>query len=745
MKKLLILVSLLVGCGQQAPSPERFGSIVPNPQGPAGNCDAGAAVCGTYPKSLVVNLAATDAGVVGHIAPANLATGTAANGSIPVVEDGGVTFHTYPPSTIAIDAGTFGQLPPARIAACTNGTSIVSIGGVETCSLIAIDAGTSGELPTARLVAADAGECLVMSGGVWTGAACPGGGIIAIDAGTKNQLPESRLVNCGTTGQVVTFNGTAMVCGTVATSGVTPGTSGQIYQTNATPAATWNTESGDCTISATGVQTCTQLQSGEIVAGATSGTLTCAAGATACGVAQGTQANGSNPNNVYLTPSAPGASCTGTAPCTPGSVYAQLALPGTTGSPAEPGFLVTSGGAGAVRLGPYSSSFDAIWFGNAALSPTTTNFSFLADTGSASTYLNGGTTLYLNIANAVGITLTPFQVLTSNTWNLGLGAADFGGGYNTIGLAKAVTIPTTSPGTAGDAIIWSGTTPNALHFVDASDTNTHSSAIGWDSTLSGDAIWLGTSTWTDANFQVGSNGSTATVLNTTQQGAFEVGGGSGTNAGGWTAQGLMVGNPSTAQATGAGVLQFAPETSLPTYCSTSLAACVYDNSNTAAVSNGLVVMDHSAMRTTLAPQVATLTGTGTSGADVNVLSDGTYLGVGKTVAGQTLILSVPLTSGSMCDVDFTCITRVTVAGSATTLGNGVSIRSLDAVTDIAGTVALAGGAVTSLQAKGPASFSTLPIQCTPSYTVANTYTLTAISCANCGTLDWTIKAKLLCD
>lgn len=49
--------------------------------------------------------------------------------------------------------------------------------------------------------------------------------------------------------------------------------------------------SGDCTTTSSGVVTCTQLQAGEITAGATTGTLTCAAGATACGITQSSTAN----------------------------------------------------------------------------------------------------------------------------------------------------------------------------------------------------------------------------------------------------------------------------------------------------------------------------------------------------------------------------------------------------------------------------------------------------------------------
>ena len=167
------------------------------------------------------------------------------------------------------------------------------------------------------------------------------------------------------------------------------------------------------------------------------------------------------------------------------------------------------------------------------------------------------------------------------------------------------------------------------------------------------------------------------------------------------------------------------------------------NSATASVSNGLVSMDSKGNRTTLAPQVATLSGTGTSGVDTQVLSDGAYAGFGKTVGSQTLILSSPILSGSACDVDWTCIARATVAGTyPTVVGNALIQLEIDGVTNIAGTVALAGGAITVLQNKAPASWSSAPISCTASYATANTYTITASACATCGTLDWYIKAKL---
>lgn len=305
-------------------------------------------------------------------------------------------------------------------------------------------------------------------------------------------------------------------------------------------------------------------------------------------------------------------------------------------------------------------------------------------------------------------------------------------------------IPTGPPTTAGDGIIWSDT--HGVHFTNHSDTSPYSSAIGWDSTISGDALWLNpasSGSFTDASMVLGSNGGSATVLNTGTTGGLTVGGSSGASAV-WNAQGFAIGNPSTEQASGSAILQFAPGT-VPTSCSTSLSACIYDNSATASVSNGLVSMDSKGNRTTLAPQVATLSGTGTSGVDTQVLSDGAYVGFGKTVGNQTLILSSPILSGSACDVDWTCIARVIVAGTApTTLGNALIQREIDGVTNIAGTVALAGGATTVLQNKAPGGWGSLPIECTPSYATANTYTIMAQSCANCGTVDWTIKAKLNC-
>ena len=562
--------------------------------------------------------------------------------------------------------------------------------------------------------------------------------VIAIDAGTKNQLPEARLVNCGTTGQVVTFNGSAMVCGTVATSGVTPGTSGQIYQTNATPAATWNTESGDCTISATGVQTCTQLQSGEIVAGATSGTLTCAAGATACGEVQASTAGATGASLTFTAQQSTNASPTG------GNIVNVL----QGGSPtAEAYWQVKRGSTVYASIGGWTgapASYGGLYFGPSVV-PGAANYTLLTD-GASAMILNtfAGGSLYLSVGGTSaggGTTAVVANAAGLQMFNAGL--TDFGGGTGVLGLGVASAIPTTSPSTAGNEDIFSSTSgTNALHFTNHSDTNTNSSAIGWDSTLSGDALWLGTSTWTDANFQIASNGSTATVLNTTQQGAFEVGGGSGTHAGGWTAQGLIVGNPGTVQATGAGVLQFAPETSLPTLCSTSLAACIYDNSNTSGQS-GLVSIDNVGMRTTLAPQMKALTGTGTSGLDVHVLSDGSWIGIGKTVNAQTQIATFPIALG-VCEVDWTCLGRITVAGTGTTLGTGLEVRTIDTVQNISGTVTTNGaGTANALINRNPYS-SVGPITCVGTYG-SSSLIVTATDAGSNGTTDWTIRAKILCD
>lgn len=698
----------------------------------------------------------------------------------------------------------------------------------------------------------------------------------------------------GVDGGSPTITGSGVVWQTPSISsiaGVPHGASAQMLLTNATPATAWTTESGDCTISATGVQTCTQLQGGEITAGASTGTLTCATGATACGETQTIAGNSSIPANMVWSPQAPGASCTTSQNCSPGSLVVNLAANGATGSPATPGFQVKYNGALVATLYP---DIAATQYGEMCMGSTACNGSnwAIASDGAANTQFNvpsGGTFgWYQNssgglasLSAATGFTLNTSESFTGGLTSPGLSQAstttspgtnmvftpqpctttspctsgnfdvnltapvgagaeadfvinrsgtgiayvggypgsgstysglwfgasgspvtpgalnftmitdstntflnspsssgslllregdgssaglgqismnqngvqlfrnqstyDWGGGVGVLVVTGPNTTPTSAPTVSGDTIMWSDSV--GYHFWDHSAAG--SSVVGWDSTVSGDAVWLTPSggTYTDATAVLSTNGA-STIVNakSTAGGILAVGGFSGTIAGAWNAQGISVGNPSTEQASGAGVLQFTPETSLPTSCSTSLSACIYDNGNTGAVSNGLVVMDNQKLKTTLAPQYSALGGTGTGGIDLQVLSDGAYIGFGKTVGSQTAIANFPVPSGSACDVDWTCIGRVTVAGTyPTTVGNAIIQRMADGVVDIAGTVALAGGAITTIQNKSPASYSSAPITCTASYATANTYTITASTCATCGTFDWTIKAKLNCE
>jgi hypothetical protein len=112
-------------------------------------------------------------------------------------------------------------------------------------------------------------QVLTWNGSDWANAALPVSsgsteGVIKLtqDLGGTAALPEvvglldHGLPSFGT--GVLQANGSTWSLSTVATSGLAPGTSAQLLMSNATPATTWTTVTGDTVISATGVTTTEQ-------------------------------------------------------------------------------------------------------------------------------------------------------------------------------------------------------------------------------------------------------------------------------------------------------------------------------------------------------------------------------------------------------------------------------------------------------------------------------------------------------
>lgn len=745
LKTLLLLAALLVGCGPQTPHDGPVGSIVPSPQGPAGNCDAGAAVCGTYHANLKVNLGATDGGIVGHIQTANLATGDASPGSIPIVLDGDVIgFHSYPPTAIEIDSGTYGQLPPGRLVACTNGLTLVTIGGIVTCAYqprggISTDGGLDGGV-------------LVQTGNTYTAESITSAiGLIAIDAGTKNQLPESRLVACGSQYQVLTEGASALGCGAV-NLGQSAAVTGVLSTTNQSAQSMGQDVTGT-----TAVATVTQLQAGEVTVGSSTGTLTCVAGASACGETQATPTSdvATTPMTFTAESAFAGASShvgsggfvfnAGSGSTTNGTIgnaIFNFPTPTASGFVTPFGHLkIQAAGVDEVSMGYDANWGSVIFFGT----PGTGNAAFYSGDNGGHVYQNAIT----EVGGIIGGS-TFVYAGNSSGFMLGSSTFDLAGGTGILGIHAASVAPTGATTSAGNEAIWSDT--KGIHFTNHSESAPYSSAIGWDASSLGDALWLNpssTGNFTDATAVLTSNGGTITVLNSGLTGGFTVGGISGTTAGEWNAQALVCGAPTTAQSTGTGVFQFAPETSLPTSCDTALSACVYDNANTAAVSNGLVSMDHNKMRTTLAPQVSTLTGTGTSGVDVQALTDGQYIGFGKTTTSSaTQILTVPFPTNGVCDIEFDCMGRVTTAGTGSTLGQSFTLQQTQAAIVTAGSSSSLGSSVTLATGNTITNAGTcVTPQCVGIVSGAN-YVVTATqegTTTACGTIDWTLRVKMLCN
>lgn len=396
----------------------------------------------------------------------------------------------------------------------------------------------------------------------------------------------------------ITGSGTVWQQPSIALAGVPHGTSAQILMTNATPATTWTTESGDCTLSATGVQTCTQLQGGEITAGASTGTLTCNGGATACGIAQTIQANGSNPNNMTLAPQAPGAACTGSATCTPGSVVANVSAPGATGSPGEGLLELNRGGStffAAGALPGFAGAYTGMWL-NPGIAPTAANYTMNSN-GSALTInaspvylLAGGSTYYAFATTGV---------------ELGASGLDFGGGGGVVGIAKASTAPTAATTTAGDVVVWGGTGPDATHFTNHSDAAPYSSAIGWDSTISGDALWLdpqSTGTFVDGTIAIGVSSAGNTSVNTGTTGFLTVGGGTSAKQLLWNGSGIELFTGTADFGGGTGVLGVTGAGTVPTTNPGSGHAILFSTNTTGVNSNaGFNFRGYSGTITTIPP------------------------------------------------------------------------------------------------------------------------------------------------
>lgn len=121
-------------------------------------------------------------------------------------------------------------------------------------------------------------------------------------------LPVTNIAPSANTGYVLTTTTAGTTVGWAAIPAVAPGTQGQVYMTNGTPAATWTTVSGDVAFTfagAAGASRVESLQYGQTAAAtidSSAGTINFALGASAVGITQTTITSTATPYNMVFTP-----------------------------------------------------------------------------------------------------------------------------------------------------------------------------------------------------------------------------------------------------------------------------------------------------------------------------------------------------------------------------------------------------------------------------------------------------------
>ena len=269
------------------------------------------------------------------------------------------------------------------------------------------------------------------------------------------------------------------------------GTPGQVIVYNDASTGTATTLSEDCVVSSRGLVTCSGLQNQEVVAGASTGTLTCATGATACGMAQASTTGATGVSTKFSTQASTNPNGT------PGGFVVNI--PAHTGSGSDAQMVVELAGTPGVAIGSYGasgSSYQSIYFGNGAAAPGNSNYAFLADVANTFTRLNvptSGGTIQFYSANStewMSIDGTQGAVLTNANVNLQVGSltADVGSGGGVVGLSKAYANPS---GSSTGSVIYAdhtsgnfeikppGSTSSAFESATANNTSKVPLSVGY--------------------------------------------------------------------------------------------------------------------------------------------------------------------------------------------------------------------------------------------------------------------------
>jgi hypothetical protein len=288
-----------------------------------------------------------------------------------------------------------------------------------------------------------------------------GGTPVWVDAGNSpGSIPVQDLAGSGVTGPkfLASFDGGTPVWADASSGGALPsGTAGQILIENSVPAPTFITLTGDTTNTSAGVTKTASLQSGEVTCGASTGTLTCAAGATACGMAQASTSSVTPATMLDAPQTSSNANGNGSS--------REIDLSAPTGSGVDGIARVAYGGTGSthtlwavgngIGVSGFGSGWAVEWLLAGGGTPSGSNYTRYATASASQVAFNAGGSLFFQSGGTTQFTIVSGEIDVSNGRNVSIGTAGGGGSFgsatNTIGFANAGT---NFSGTAGQTLFY---------------------------------------------------------------------------------------------------------------------------------------------------------------------------------------------------------------------------------------------------------------------------------------------------